>query len=358
MTNNLLDGDKTLTIQRAKKVVECSRGTPQCDDPHIKCKVKRDAVAPGQVTVIYNPRIIANGLPTSRVSGPRNLTSRRVGPVACQLCGDTSLSNARTRAMDALLAPALRDWSDERFEQEKGLSKDVYLQNDMDKACKEWMAGTVNGLQAFYALVPGNFNNGCGQPYVLKTKSLRIKIGLTMNVYWFGNNCVRQERTLPANRILSIPPKTFRLPTIKGANVSFSGVQGRASRYGREYNCPGYKAEVFCGTCYFRRDDGGFGQPTCFDPADGVELGNVASLAGIPIFDQNGAPFRGFDEARQVRDSIVSEIEAKLPQQINSAVQSLIAEASSLGSTGYIDCQPVCGLGYELNDSVEVTYER
>lgn len=357
MGNNLLNGDKTITVPKAKKVVECSKGSPECESPQIICKVKRDGPAPGTIDIIYNPKDIANGLPVRRKSGPSNVGIKNVGPIPCQICADSSLSNGRTAAMDALLYPAIRDQDDQTFrDNHEGLSKSEYLQQDMVRACLEWMGGSESGIGAFYNLAP-NLNRDCGEPYVLETGALRIVVTVSMNVYWFTNNCVRQEKTLTTKRTVSISSKSFEFYTIKGARVSFAGYGGNSNRYGIEYNCPKYKATLICGTCYYTKDVGGFLQPFCFDPSQaGVLEGLVARPNKPEMFDKAGNPFNPFTAAIQARDSIASEIDAELPAKINGAVQELIGEASAMGSSGYIGCTPVCGLGYQLDDSIDVQY--
>lgn len=360
MANNLLDGDKTIEVARAKKVVECSKGSPECEgDAKVICRVRRDGDAPGVVTLVYNPKDIANELPIRRNSGPRDVGIRNVGPIPCQMCADDTLSNGRTVAMDALLYPAIRDQDDQTFrDNHEGNSKSQYLQQDMIRACIEWMGGSESGITAFYNLVNPNFNSECGTPYVLETAALRIVVTVSMNVYWFTNNCVRQEKTITANRTVSIEPKTFELPTIRGARVSYAGMAGTGVRYGIEYECPKHKAVLMCGTCYYTKDVGGFLQPNCYDPGQARVLASVVNRANQELFDKNGAPTRPFNDAKRIRDSIASEIEAELPAKVNSAALELIGRASTMATGGYIECTPVCGLGYELADRIEVEYRR
>jgi len=357
MADNLLRGDKTVEIARAKKVVDCSKGSPECEGPNIICKVIRDGNAPGVATVVYNPEDIANGLPIRRNSGPRLIGITDVGPIPCQMCADNTLSNGRTVAMDNLLHPAIRDQDDQTFRNNHdGQSKAEYLQQDMLRACMEWMGGSESAIKAFYDLVNPNFNSQCGTPYIFETAALRIVITVSMNVYWFTNNCVRQEKTITANRTVSIGRRTFALDTLKGARVSYAGNRGKGVRYGIEYDCSQHKATLMCGTCYYTKDAGGFLQPNCFEP-DGVRfLETVARRADADLFDKNGAPTRPFDDAKRTRDSIASEIEAELPAKVRSAALQLVETASTMAAGGYIDCTPVCGLGYELADDIEVEY--
>lgn len=356
-------GFKTIVISKARKDVICSKGTPECETDKVKFTLLREDVKnkgkAGEITVFFAPDTLANQISLRKVSGPMNKVAD-AGPIPCALCTDLSISTPRTRAMDFLLAPDIKNLSDEEFEKKRFLSKQMFLQSDMNHACKEYMGGDRNGLELFYKAA--NFAVDCRAPQVVTTGSLKATVKLSLKVYWFGSNCKRSEMTLTSDgdgKSFNIKPRKFSLPTLRGGQLGPVPAKGdKQTRYDIEYDCPNYRAKLFCGTCFYEQlPDEAFLQPKCIDvDAAGTTLGALADLSGDNKFDENLKPFNPFKEVQEARDAISKEIEEKLPALIQAAADELVAKALEMSASKTVNGESVCALGYELSNDVDIQY--
>lgn len=348
---------KTITFQRARKVVECSNGAPECETDKLKFEVIRQPRGddgPGVITISYNPTSLANNILLKKVSGPSTDVKKGAGPIPCALCNDLTLSTGRTKAMDALLQPDLVNRSDQEFLNERGITKEAFLQSDMNWSCGEYMGG--EGLNLFYQAA--RFNINCNAPQIMKTGSLKATVTASMQIYWFSSNCVKSQKTITSTKSFKITSKQFSIATLKGGQVRNIGSAGRAKRYGAwEYDCPNMEADLFCGTCFYELiPDNPFVQPDCVDvDQPGATLGSLVGRAG-PKFDQTGAPFDPFGPVKNIRDQIATEIDQNIPILIDGAVEELISQALEMSANRSVDGKPVCSVGYELDPFIKIDY--
>jgi hypothetical protein len=344
-----------ITVPKAKKEVECTSGAPACESDKIKCKV----INPGQgsITIDLSGKAIADGVPLSKVSGPSTLI-RKVGPVPCSLCSNPTPGGChRCYVSFTMKKDDLQNMTDQKFEQKYGESKSTFVQIQMDHACDEWMSGPPGG-NVFLQQATGLSPQKCSQPQVLKVSGVHITITASMKVYFFLSNCVREEMTITDSIKFSITGKKFSVPSQLGINVGSAANRGANSNvYGVVFKCPMMEADVFCGTCFYKKiANNSFMQPECFDAdAGGATLGAVADKAKLAMTsDPMGKnPINPFAAAAEARDALAQEIEQKVQAKVPELVNNMVAVAQNLGKN---KPNGVCGLGYELNDYPKVSY--
>jgi hypothetical protein len=359
---------ETITVPKARKDVECSKGTPDCESDKIKLKVTRktnpDGDAPGEISVSYDPEVVANNIIIRKKSGPTNVT-KKVGPIPCMLCESLfrvppliAPGSARGSALMGDRRKELETWTDERFEAKHGLSKRAFAQMQLDMACDEYMGGP--GLGHFYASARIN-PQGCAKPFVMRTGSLTIILKGSIKVYWFTSNCIRSEKTIEKTKSFDISNKTFSIPSILGGTLGEKQKGADRSLFGTPVKCPEMSANIFCGACYYKSiPQTMFAQPECVDvdSAQGT-LGYLAEKNAQEMYSDPAKKKRiqPFAEAKAVRDELAKDISAKMKQQVRQLVQDLVNEALAMSRGREIDGQQVCGIGYELVDSIQYDYK-
>lgn len=343
-----------VTIEKDRKAITCSHGTPSCDSPHVTVKL----INPGQketATVNIHAGILANKLKVKKVRGPRAAVVS-VGPIPCSICSSPTPKGCprcdasfRDKGKDLTnLTP--KEWAKKYPDFP---NKAEFMQTQIIAACNEYMKGEAGSTQLVKLARQRNFNEEeCKKPVTMKvTGDLTLTVTGSMKVYYFGSNCVLTETTITGQpltfKVLN-SDKEFTIPSRPGANIYATKTTNKSTLFGIEFKCPQMKGDFICGPCYYKKATSPyFLTPECVDVDSIRDLGQLARLADLEIYNDPAGRNRIYPFAGVIpfRNAIVAQIGQEAESKVKEFANSLVQLAENIRKTRP---DSICGIGYEL----------